>query len=265
MIIVPHTRPSSIASGTVYTVTWADGTDPAIVDRYTPMSGRPERTDSETRSWLMVGARLRRFRDYLAGRGVDPGLLECSPWTDLTDIADRFAAVFGFPGHVGFDPEALDRDSARISTVLGYEFGGPVSVVEADVHAGATVTVRPLAIGAGWIGLLARVSPTERVLAIPAKSVALVVANMLGSARRRTRTEALLVLADHAQAAYPTFTALLSQRKVSTGVPDLEARVRRLGELVELDAAFPAPNLFAFSEVAGKAAIAVSPEAVPVH
>lgn len=266
---VAVTRPSEIKKGTVYTVTWRDGTDAKTIARFTPPSGQRDGVDApgpmDSPSWLMIGVRLLKFREHLDQQvGGTAAKLEFSPWTDLGNITERFVETFGFPGRIGFDPEAIIKDTTA-TVVIGPEFGGCVAVLESSTKAGADVIVKPLPIGDGWIGLVARAEPVERVLAIPARSAAVLVAAMSGSPRARSRTDALLTLAEHAYAAHPSFTALLSQRKASTGVPELEARVRRLGELLELDAAYPAPSLFAFAEVNGKAALAVSAPVLDLH
>jgi hypothetical protein len=255
---VALTPATEIETGTVYTVTWSDGTDASTVANFTPRSGQRD-DDSKANpdllpSWLMIGGRLRRLMAWVGKRRGDPGKLEFSPWSELGDIADTFGRVFGFPGRIGFDAtgklgiHASDRDFGR----------GPISVVEDDHVEGTDVIVKPLAIGAGWIALVARVSPVERVLAMPAAAVAVITANMLGSSRRRTRIEALLILAERANAAYPSLLSLLDQRKVSTGKAVDMARVVRLGELLELPSALPCPTLFDFAEVGGKAALSIA-------
>jgi hypothetical protein len=246
-------QPTAIETGTVYTVSWADGTDASTIEHCTPKQARREDGKvNESPSWLMIGSNLVRFRTWLQPNG-EPSMLEFAPWTDLSSIADTFARTFGLPGRIGFD--LMDRAGARIE---GREFGGKVTMVEADILGGAEVTVRPLAIGEGWVGLVARVSPVQRVLAIPAKAVATVTANMLGSARRRTRSEALAFLAAHAAHAHPSLLALLSRRSASTGKPELEVRAIRMGELIETGVALPCPTLFDFAEVGGKAAISIA-------
>jgi hypothetical protein len=259
---------TAIETGAVYTVTWADEAKPEHVDMFTPCSGKRETSGSATSveammavlrdfdrppSWLMIGGLLSRHIELVRRCGGDPSMLEFSPWTDLSSIADTFARTFGFPGRIGFD--LIDRGANSID---GHEFGGSVAMVEADILGGAEVTVRPLAIGEGWIGLVARVSPVQRVLAIPAKAVATVTANMLGSERRRTRSEALAFLAAHAAHAHPSLLALLSRRSASTGKPELEVRAIRMGELIETGVALPCPTLFDFAEVGGKAAISIA-------
>jgi hypothetical protein len=250
------TSQAEIERGTVYTVAWSDATDERTRHLHTPKSGRSSHPDGKHGSWLMIGGRLRLFCGHLARHGVAPEqALEFAPWTDLSDIADRFASVFGFPGRMGFDPTGMTG-----LPLGGREFGGQVRIVEADVQAGADVLVRPLPIGDGWIAIHARVAPVGRVFAITARDVAVVTANMLGSACRRTRPEALAFLASAAAGAHPSLCALLSMRKASTGKTDIEARITRLGDLLGLDAALPCPNLFSFAEHTGKAAIAIAPE-----
>jgi hypothetical protein len=260
--IVAVTSPAEIERGTVYVVTWRDGTDPELVDLFTPRDGRrgvPGKVDPDAPpSWLMIGGRLSRLIDWIRRSSGDPGQLEFSPWTDLSDIADRFASVFGFPGRMGFDGTGMTGIS-----VDGREYGGHVHLVEADVRAGAEVVVKPLDLGSGWISLHARVAPLDRVLSIPALAVATITANMLGSAYRRTRPEALAFLAMVGAGAHPSMTALLSQRRVSRGKSELEARAIRLGELFGLEAALPCSSLFEFAEHGGQAAIAIAPEFAP--
>jgi hypothetical protein len=262
---VATTSPTQIERGTVYTVTWRDGTDARTMARHTPLSGRHGGKDAavaEDASWLMIGVRLQHFRQHLDQQESGTAdKLEFSPWTDLADIADRFGELFGFPAHVGFDPEVV-TSGAKLD-VRGWEFGGRVVVVEAVTSAGVDVVVKPLAIGAGWVAMVSRMSPVERVLAIPARFASVIVANMLGSARRRTRSEALLVLAEDARAAYPSFASLLSQRRKSTGKSHLEAMALRCGELVGLEVALPCSSLFEFAEHGGQAAIAIAPEFAP--
>ena len=257
--VTTSSSPAAIGRGTVYTVTWADHTDPEMTRLFTPRSGErtaPGVQDSDhPPSWLMIGGRLTRFIDWVRGHGGDPERLEFSPWTDVEDIAARFANVFGFPGRMGFDASGMTG-----LDLGGAEYGGPVSIVEANIQAGAEVVVRPLAIGTGWIGLVARVAPVQRVLAIKAETAAVITANLLGTSRRRTRSEALAVLASSARAAYPTLTALLSQRKASTGRPYLEALVVRMGELLGLEAAIPCRSLFELVENGGRAALSIASE-----
>lgn len=255
---VATSGPIAIKRGTVYTVTWADNTDPGMTRLFTPRSGQrtaPGVPDpSNPPSWLMIGGRLTRFLAWVRDHGGDPERLEFSPWTDVADIAARFADVFGFPGRMGFDASGMTG-----LNIDGPKYGGHVSIVEADIMAGADVIVQPLAISAGWIGLVARVS-VPRVLAIKAETVAVVTANMLGTSRRRTRTEALAFLATAARSAYPALVALLSRRKASTGRPELEARAIRMGELLGSDAAIPCCSLFELAEHGGRAAISIVPE-----
>jgi hypothetical protein len=251
--------PTAIGRGTVYTVTWADNTGPEMPRLFTPKGGQrtaPGVPDpSHPPSWLMIGGRLTRFIAWVRDHGGDPGRLEFSPWTDVGDIAARFADFFGFPGRMGFDASGMTG-----LNIDGPKYGGYVSIVEADIMAGADVLVQPLSIGDGWVALVARVSPVPRVLAIKAETVAVVTANMLGTSRRRTRPEALAFLASSASAAYPALVALLSLRKASTGRPDLEARVIRMGELLGYKAALPCRSLFELAEHGGKAAISIAPE-----
>ncbi len=244
----------TIARGTVYTVTWADDTNAETVRQFTPMSGRGRALDpADPPSWLMLGARLLRFMGWLRERGCDPAKLEFAPWTDAADIASRFASVFGLPGRMGFDP------AGHVGlTVNGREFGGHVLIVERDLIAGAELVVRPLEIGDGWVGLVARVGPVQRVLAVKAESAAVITVNLLSSACRRTRAESLAFLASSAWLAYPSFVALLGRRKVSIGKPDHEARMQRLGELLGLDSALPCRHLYDLAESGGKAAISLA-------
>lgn len=256
--VVASTLPSEIETGIVYTVTWRDGTDARTVERFTPLQARRDGIDvsdpEHPPSWLMIGVRLRRFREWLERQpGGDPDALEFSPWRDLDDIADKFARVFGLPGRMGFDPAGLCGIQPT-----GREFGGTVAVVEADLSMGATVDVYPLTIGTGWIGLVARISPVERVLAIPSRAVAVVTANMLGSACRRTRAEALLFLCAHARYAYSSLAALLNLRRSSTGASHLEQQAAKLGELMGIEAAIPCESLYEFAEHGGKAAISIA-------
>jgi hypothetical protein len=251
--LTPFTK---IETGTVYIVTWADDTDADTIRKFTPRCAYPEAgrpVGGACPAWLMIGAQITRLDRSITRQGGDPTKLEVSPWTDLSSIADIFAQTFGFPGRIGFD--LIDRGANSID---GHEFGGSVAMVEADIFGGAEVTVRPLAIGEGWVGLVARVSPVQRVLAIPAKAVATVTANMLGSERRRTRSEALVFLAAHAAHAHPSLLALLSRRSASTGKPELEVRATRMGGLIGSEVALPCPTLFDFAEVGGRAAISIA-------
>lgn len=248
---VTTSSPIAIGRGTVYTVTWADNTDHEMVRRFTPKSGQriaPGEPDpSYPPSWLMIGGRLTRFLAWVRDHGGAPEQLEFSPWTDVADIAARFADVFGFPGRMGFDASGMKGLNAD-----GREYGGNVCIVEADILAGADVVVQPIAIGDGWIGLVARVSPVPRVLAMKAETVAVVTANMLGTSRRRSRVDAIAFLASSARAEYSALVALLSLRKASTGRPELEARAIRMGELLGGDAAIPCRSLFEFAEHGGR-------------
>ena len=101
------TAPTEIERGTVYTVTWRDGTDADVIERCTPKQARREdgRVPSESVSWLMIGSNLVRFQQWLQ-HPSEPSMLEFAPWTDVGDIADTFARTFGFPGRIGFDPGA---------------------------------------------------------------------------------------------------------------------------------------------------------------
>lgn len=249
----------AIARGTVYTVTWADDTNAETVRQFTPMSGRGRALDpADPPSWLMLGARLLRFMGWLRERGCDPAKLEFAPWTDARDIASRVADVFGFPGRMGFDPSGMTGH-----TVNGREFGGHVVLVERDLLAGAELVVRPLELGDGWLGMVARVGPVQRVLAVKAENAAVLTANLLSSVCRRTRAESLAFLASSAWLAYPSFLALLGRRKVSTGKPEHEARMQRLGELLGLDSALPCRHLFDLAEHGGKAAISIAASGDP--
>lgn len=154
---------------------------------------------------------------------------------------------------MGFDPAGMTGHA-----VNGREFGGHVVMVERDLLAGAELVVRPLELGDGWIGLVARVGPVQRVLAVKAESAAVITVNLLSSACRRTRAESLAFLASSAWLAYPSLVALLSRRKASTGKPDHEARMQRLGELLGLDAALPCRHLHDLAEHGGKAAISIA-------
>jgi hypothetical protein len=244
----------AIGRGIDYTVTWADDTDAETIQRLTPMCAREGAQDHPSPpSWLMLGARLLRFKVWLRDHGCDPARLEFAPWVDAADIASRFASVFGLPGRMGFDPAG----HAGLM-VNGREFGGHVVIVERDLIAGAELVVRPLAIGDGWVGLVARVGPVQRVLAVKAESAAVLTANLLSSVCRRTRTESLAFLASSAWLAYPSLVALLSRRKVSTGKPDHEAQMQRLGELLGLDSALPCRHLYDLAESGGKAAISLA-------
>lgn len=245
------TEPTTINRGTVYTVTWRDPPSTSFARGFTPSSVRLGDVPVESASWLMIGASLVRLLDALGRHpGGDPSMLEFSPWTDLDSIADTFGRAFGFPGRIGFHPVGLD-----LTTVGGSDFGGTVSLVESALPGGVAVTVRPMAIGAGWVGLVAHVSPVIRVLAIPSSAVAIATANLLGSACRRTKSEALAVLSAHARTAYSSASSLLNLRKSSTGLPPLQARAVKLGQLVGEESALLCPTLFDFAEVGGQAAI----------
>lgn len=253
------TSTTEIKTGTVYTVTWADNMDPEMIRLLTPRSSQrtaPGAIDpSYPPSWLMIGCRLTRFLAWIRAHGGDPKWLEFSPWTDVADIAARFADVFGFPGRMGFDASGMTGLS-----IDGPKYGGHVFIVEADIMAGAELIVQPIEIGSGWVALVARVSPVPRVLAVKAEFVAVVTANMLGASCRRTRPDALAFLASAAMSAYPALVALLSMRRASTGRPYLEARAIRMGELLGSESAIPCRSLFEFAEVGGKAAISIAPE-----
>lgn len=252
---------SQVLMGTVYTVAWADGTDAETIARFTPAAGRPMSDDAEYRTgWVMVGARLRRYLEHVGRRGCDVSKLWFAPWTDLADIASQFATTHGLPGRMGFEPPV----DSRITTVSGSDFGGSVSVVEADLLGGARVRVVPLEFGDGWIALVADVSPVVRVLAVPSRAAAVAAAYMLSSDCRRTRTESLLSVAEHAHAAFGSFAALLSRRTSSRGLAEIEARAARLGQHLGLESAIPCPSLYAFADRSGKATISVRPDAV-VH
>lgn len=251
---------TTIDRGTVYTVTWSDGTDPRTIAEHTPASVARNANTESPPAWLMVGAALLRFIEWIRRYGVDPGALEFSEWSDPADIADQFARAVGLAdddgntGRVGFDPEGMP------GVLAGHPgLGGRVEIVSAVHRAGAQVVVRPLDIGSGWIALVAKVSPVERVLAIPAKSVAVVTANMLGSSCRRTRAETLVFLAEHAHGSVTSMLALLNLRRRSTGLSPLEARAARLGELIGIESALLCPHLHAFAEGPGRAAISLLP------
>lgn len=250
---------TTIDRGTVYTVSWKDPPSTTFARYFTPAGVRQGDVPVESASWLMIGASLVRLLDAIGRHpGGDPGMLEFAAWTDLDSIADTFGRTFGFPGRIGFSTEGLD-----LTTVGGSDFGGLVRLVESEIAGGVAVTVRPMAIGSGWVGLVAHVSPVIRVLAIPSSAVSTVTANLLGSACRRTKSEALAFLVAHARSAYSSMSSLLNLRKSSAGLPPLQARAVKLGQLVGEESALLCPSLYDFAEVGGLAAISFG-SAAPV-
>jgi hypothetical protein len=76
-------QPTTIESGTVYTVTWADGASAETVRAFTPKRARREdgSVTNESASWLMIGVSLERLRKSLKHQpSVGSSMLEFSPW-----------------------------------------------------------------------------------------------------------------------------------------------------------------------------------------
>lgn len=256
---VENSMPPTILTGSVYTVTWQDGIDPLVVRRFTPPRAyRPGYDSEHPPSWLMIGAVLRRYIAWIGKHGGNPTMLEFDDFTDLDSIAASLEHAIGLPGRSCFVRDDVTADVERESSSA--DMGGKVIIIESSSDVGVELTVEPMAIGNGWVGIVAMTKPAPRVLAIQASTAAVIAANMLGSSCRRTRTDALTFIAETAHGSFPTMLSLLSRRRKSAGCSEVEARMMRLGELLGTDHAILCSRLFELAEIDGKACIALAPE-----
>ena len=219
--------PTLADGGRIFHLTWLDTVSE---DQRARMA--PRGVDPVGGGWLMIGTRLARWAERLMSQGLTQTLSELvliREWNCINDVVDELGKVIGAPA---FSP-AVEAGRTWAATIrpefgraaISFSFG-----TREPGEFGSPITLHPLLLDRNSAAVA--IVCDKLALLVDAHHCALTVCAARSGSSERTPVDMLAWLCESAKGGYAKWVGLLDRRKASAGDHFLEARAKRLAEIL---------------------------------